>query len=733
VDKKDRGTYCYNQIVTLICAPLRINHSTLQNHLFALSIFDSLASIVATGDTQLSSTNMGSVDEDNVSKLAVAWIWHYVKMQIRRRSKEHTKEMHSVIVAAYNCLIMLLIAKPSLLRDKQCLQTVTNCIEIGISGSSSYNVDNPKDSNISSSSAASSNNNNNNNSGSGINSDSASLAGGSSSSTTLLKAEKELKPASLRVKEAAECVLCFLMEHTSLPPQLLNNQTFFDEAIRMPLDEKSIIELTGKQNANKFKYYAIDGSLIMGILERPLMKSGPVSNICPTVTLLLRGAFGQQAWSLHLRPAPYTKLEQTREVKFTIGCNQQEKSSNGNNSSGGTLKYYGNRDTLKAVDPNEMYNSSYSSSPSGNRGAQQPKCERSVPSLDQVARKYCKQLPKFQKLKDEQIDFENASVERAMKESGPSFAKLKANLVSDLCLNVKNCQDFQSSRILLSSLGYCSTLDCSSHSGGSRSGTGKDESASEIVTLDSIEQAILLEHLVGLDKLPTRTFSSCYIFYVKKNQTGIKPILNNINLDSQLDESFYLFIQSLGSIVNASNNVNNVQSSSSKTRKLNKINGVENVLFWSDIMNEIAFIIPNGATSASNKEKEQAPVVAKLESSPPPAVTSTSATSSPSNISNVSPSTTTTSVLTGGNLDEKLKIKYQSVPSDLKVIIVWLEQIQDADSIPVDELIQETYAFDNVTSSINQMYKPKEIIILFIHPLKNKLNRIITWSNTNKK
>ena len=59
-------------------------------------------------------------------------------MQIRRRSREHTRELHSVIVAAYNCLIMLLITKPNLLRDKNCLQTVTNCIEIGISGSSSY-------------------------------------------------------------------------------------------------------------------------------------------------------------------------------------------------------------------------------------------------------------------------------------------------------------------------------------------------------------------------------------------------------------------------------------------------------------------------------------------------------------------------------------------------------------------------------------------------------------------
>ena len=125
VDKKEKASYCYNQIVSLICAPLKINHATLQNHSFALSIFDSLASIAA-GDILN--------ENESVCKITISWIWHYVKMQIRRRSKEHTREMHSVIVAAYNCLIMLLITKPNLLRDKNTLQTVTNCIEIGISG-----------------------------------------------------------------------------------------------------------------------------------------------------------------------------------------------------------------------------------------------------------------------------------------------------------------------------------------------------------------------------------------------------------------------------------------------------------------------------------------------------------------------------------------------------------------------------------------------------------------------
>jgi hypothetical protein len=129
LDKKDKALYCYNQVVSLICAPLKINHSTLSNHSFALSIFDSLASIAA-GDFLN--------EDESVCKIAISWIWHYVKMQIKRRSREHTREMHSVIVAAYNCLIMLLNSKPNLLRDKTCLQTVTNCIEIGISGSSSY-------------------------------------------------------------------------------------------------------------------------------------------------------------------------------------------------------------------------------------------------------------------------------------------------------------------------------------------------------------------------------------------------------------------------------------------------------------------------------------------------------------------------------------------------------------------------------------------------------------------
>jgi hypothetical protein len=705
LDKKERASYCYNQIVTLILAPLRINNqSTLQNHLFALCIFDSLASIVA-GDffpEQSKSNYTNSNEEESVSKLAISWIWHYVKVQIKRRSKEHTKEMHSVIVAAYNCLIMLLITKPSLLRDKNCLQTVANCIEIGISGSSSYpeqqkvdGKENNQNSNHANNSSSNSSNNSNN-----------------TASSATLKADKELRPASLRVKEAAEIVLYFLMEHTSAQ-NLSSSLNSFEDAIRTPLDEKSILDITSKENTrNKFKYYALDGSLIMGILEKPLLKSN-VSKVSPTVTVLLRGPFGQQAYSLHLRPSPYSKLEQIKDIKFNMNPK-------------GPHYFNSNRSTLKALDSNltDLNNFSLKYENNNNYDDRAPRCESfSVPSLNQVAEKYCRSLQKFQEFKYEQIDYETSSIDRAVKESMVSFARLKTNLIDDLSLKVKKCSDFQSARVLFSNLGYCS-LDVVNIS---YKGQKDDSLPTEILNLDSAtDYQALQEHLFALDRLPIKTFSTCYVFYVKKNQSNVKAILNNINLDCQLDESFYIFIQSLGSIINA-NNINNSNNSSNSTdtnsqmarsRKLNKINGVENIVYWSDVLSEISFIVPNGVTSQKASDKQERP---RSDSSP-----HGSPLSAKNN--NNSPSNSTQINL---NLDERLKSKYHSVPSDLKCLIIWLEQLQDADNIPIEELIQETCLFDNQSQS--NYNKPKEIIVIFIHPLENKLNRIIIWSNTNKK
>lgn len=277
--------------------------------------------------------------------------------------------MHSVIVAAYNCLIALLIKKPNLLRDKNCLHTVNNCIEIGISGSSSYPEQKLRDDD---------------------------RAG----SVPLMKSEKELKPTSLRVKEAAESVLCFIMEHTSLSSTLGISES--SDLTRVSLNEKTFMELTNKSNSGKFKYGAIDGSLIIAVYEKPLFNSTTSLNSCPTLTILLRGPFTCQAWSLHLRNTPFSKTVEDPKPLHVVNDHQPAFKNPGS--------------SLKRL-PQETGSHGKSAFDNGMDSPQQkhvPKCEQSIPSLSDVSSMWVKNLSKFQSIKEEQIKFEMAATERVI-------------------------------------------------------------------------------------------------------------------------------------------------------------------------------------------------------------------------------------------------------------------------------------------------------------------------------
>ena len=329
---------------------------------------------------------------------------------------------------------------------------------------------------------------------------------------------------------------------------------------------------------------------------------------------------------------------------------------------GANTKYYTNRTTLKwepSTKENKYDENSQKDTPL--------KCELSLPVLSDVASKYFKNLNKFQRLKEEQIEFEQTASERVLQENQTLKKINKNDPIANL--NVKNCQDFHSARMFLTHLGYCSP---------NSSSKTKDDSVPEMFSIDS-QDVTFFEHLLNLDQLPTKTYSTSHIFYVKKNQTNAKLILKNT--DTLLGESFYAFVHSLGTIIDVKTENKTDTSpkipSDNLTKKLNKLNGIDNVVHWSDISSEITFILPY---STSNS----------------------------------------------GSLDETSKLKNQHVPNDIRVLIVWIEQIQDADSLPLEELLHETY--DSGSST-----KPKEIIIIFIHPLKSKLFRVITWSNINRK
>lgn len=74
-------------------------------------------------------------------KRAVKWLCDYIVIQCNRPPPAHSKDLHSTIVAAFSCLSVWLVAHPTLLNDRDCLMTVLEVVELGISGSISQ-VDN---------------------------------------------------------------------------------------------------------------------------------------------------------------------------------------------------------------------------------------------------------------------------------------------------------------------------------------------------------------------------------------------------------------------------------------------------------------------------------------------------------------------------------------------------------------------------------------------------------------
>ena len=70
-------------------------------------------------------------------KRTVKWICDFIVYQCSRPPQNHSRDLHSMIVAAFKCLTLWLVEHSRLLYDKECLQNVLEVVELGISGSKS--------------------------------------------------------------------------------------------------------------------------------------------------------------------------------------------------------------------------------------------------------------------------------------------------------------------------------------------------------------------------------------------------------------------------------------------------------------------------------------------------------------------------------------------------------------------------------------------------------------------
>ncbi|CAB1354255.1 unnamed protein product [Coregonus sp. 'balchen'] len=182
-------------------------------------------------------------------KRAVSSVCSYIVYQCSRPAPLHSRDLHSMIVAAFQCLCVWLTEHPDMLNEKDCLIEVLEIVELGISGSKSKTGD----------------------------------------QEVRYKGDKEHNPASMRVKDAAEATLSCIMQvlgafpspsGPASPCSLLNEDT---------LIKYSRLTSTSRKN---FRYFVLDNSVILAMLEQPLGNEQS------------QGMSGRHAWTMQLFHQP---------------------------------------------------------------------------------------------------------------------------------------------------------------------------------------------------------------------------------------------------------------------------------------------------------------------------------------------------------------------------------------------------------------------------------------------
>ncbi|XP_045133691.1 ral GTPase-activating protein subunit beta-like isoform X7 [Portunus trituberculatus] len=617
-------------------------------------------------------------------KRAVKWLCDYIASQCYRPPRAHSKDLHSTIVAAFHCASVWLVAHPYLLQDKECLATVLEVVELGISGSKSQVK---------------------------------------SSDAPRLKHEKELKPASMRVRDAAEALLSCVLSQVGTFPSVCGA-----ESLSSLLDEMTLLrhcntwggsdQLTRDSAAQHFRYFVAQNSIMLALLEQPLGNH----QVCtlpdpqPTVTALIRGPFGRVAWTMQLRHLPRHK---SSAKLYTVNPGRPLPMNDVGIKHNVKPKYF--PDSVERI----------------------PLCkaDKSIPSLESVIMNEEKSTLEHEKLLqilDHQIAFEE-NVQRKVERETSEYPDVETE-----CVAPSLCHEFQTARLLLSHFGFLS-LDALQES--------VESAVPSLVALDS-SMAGFARDLEILDNTNNRTVDTAHVFYVQAGQTAPLDILSNVVSCSSVHPHFMEFLNGLGWTVNVHQHpgwTGHVSTAFSVTPQSQEgtidsnhggsgFSGKSHVLYWSDALSEMAFVVPapsqglttchpsssgnintvglaldsyekvasggGGGGSGSERSDSLPPCDADVEGS-----------------SSISSHASQTSYGQGSeNRSRKFGRQTSAVAcSDHKVYIVWLESFDDCYTFPALELLPET-----VTGLESSSWKDKEamVYIIFIHALTNGLFRI---------
>ncbi|XP_061688334.1 ral GTPase-activating protein subunit beta [Syngnathoides biaculeatus] len=460
-------------------------------------------------------------------KQAVTWICRYIEFQCSRPPPLHSRDLHSIIVVAFHCLSIWLTRHPDILEDQECLLELLEIVELGVSGSKSRQEEEVR-----------------------------------------CREQKELNPVSLRVKEAAEATLNCIMQVSGASPFLGSS-----------LDEDALIGCSGPDDSNlkKFRYFALDASVILGFLE-PEKGSAP----CPSLTVLIRGQFSSHSWNFQHRLQP-RQVKKRAQVCVRISCTecltirlhfsgQRAVSSQQSHSEGqvhGGMSHYGTG--VK----NEMLLDNITSVPL-------VQADHSFPDIwEGLTEKMKQHLNHLRRTLERQ--------QRAEAEPRQSDATAAA------CTPPPPgpAPDVQTARLFLSHLGLVTPETLKDP------GTGG--APAQLVSLDASVPGFY-EDLRHLDSLPSRTQESAFIFYVRAGQKTAMEILQNVESRCTVSRHFLDFLSSLGQPASRGRQTVDFAAALGQSGGGAAFDGDRFVLKYDDALVDVTFVV---ASSSSHGRMEK--------------------------------------------------------------------------------------------------------------------------------
>ncbi|XP_053961631.1 ral GTPase-activating protein subunit beta isoform X3 [Anastrepha ludens] len=647
------------------------------------------------------SQNLTIISTDALEcKRAVKWICDYICYQCSRPPPAHSKDLHSTIVAAFQCTSAWLMQHPYLLQDKDCLQTVLEVVELGISGTKSV---------------------------------------GKTGDIPKFKDEKELKPASMRVRDAAENLLTIILEQVGYFPSECG-----PESISSLLDEVALMKhcnsmpdgtgsggaasITTEQAIAKFKYFVTENSTILALLEEPL---GNAEDPQPTVTLLIRGPFGRHAWTMQLRHLPRSKSG-TKYHAVNPG------------------RPIPMNDTPQRIEFDQKF------FPDGVDKVTPCVADYSIPTLEQIREQYG-----TENIRQLETMIENQSIDEklawaATDNSADSLSHAQESVPPSVC------HEFQAARLFLSHFGFLTFEERNPNNPSESLGAPAQR---PLIVLDTKRHQFAHE-LGMLDKLSARTYDTVHVFYVKSGQTMAQEIIGNMNDEHvrTLDGHFGNMLLTLGWPVDledhsgwtgfistswslkgsnqreAEKQTNNRFGPFASSSNDLRFNGESKVLYWADVSSEIAFVVP----TEWNLHCETDGSCLSLCSSHSSADSLQSAASAGNVWTRASDSSNAENAKTqkSRNLSLELDTKGASAKDPIpptrrktnvmkpalqaqppaKIFLVWLESFEDHLNFPIDDLLAYTRTGEETQSL--QMPRASDCHVIFLHALQSGLLRV---------